>query len=95
MSMVVSTPSSLIPDSNHRLLTPAPVPTSTTALPPLSLVSRLSSAPTAGVTAPAPMSAARSRAASSTVSSEIEPSACADSDSARLVPGVRSVVAMA
>ena len=34
MSIVVSTPSSRIPDSSHSPLTPAPVPTSTTALPP-------------------------------------------------------------
>ena len=31
--MVVSTPSSRIPDSSQNPLTPAPVPTSTTALP--------------------------------------------------------------
>src|SRR3546814_167455 len=35
--MVVSTPSSRMPDSNHSPLTPAPVPTSTTAFAPVSL----------------------------------------------------------
>ena len=73
-----------MPDSSHSPLTPTPVPTSATDLPPLSLASRLSSAPTAGVTAPAPMSVARSRAPAKIASSEIEPSACADSASARL-----------
>ena len=78
MSIVVNTPSSLMPDNNQSPLTPAPVPTSATALPPLSLASRLNSAPTAGVTAPAPMSTARSRALARIASSDIEPSACAD-----------------
>ena len=73
--MVVRTPSSRIPDSSHSPLTPAPVPTSTTARASVSLASTHSSAPTAGVTAPAPMSTARSRAAATIASSEIECSA--------------------
>ncbi len=84
MSIVVSTPSARMPDNNHNPLTPAPVPTSTTALPPVNLASRLSRAPTAGVTAPAPMSTARSRAVARIASSEIDPSAWAEIASARL-----------
>ncbi|CFE69992.1 Uncharacterised protein [Mycobacterium tuberculosis] len=85
--MVVKTPSSRMPDNSHRPLTPAPVPTSATALPPLSLASKHSNAPTAGVTAPAPMSVARSRAPARITSSDIDPSACAQSDSPRLGAG--------
>ena len=73
-----------MPDSNHSALTPAPVPTSTTAFAPLSLASTLSRAPTAGLTAPAPVSTARSRAAATMASSEIECSAWVTIDSARL-----------
>ena len=76
-----------MPESSHSPLTPAPVPTSTTALAPVTLASTLSSAPTAGVTAPAPMSTARSRAAATMASSVIDCSACATIDSARLGRG--------
>ncbi|SHS73153.1 Uncharacterised protein [Mycobacteroides abscessus subsp. abscessus] len=74
-SMVVSTPSSRIPERSHNPLTPAPVPTSTTALPPDRRAKTLRSAPTAGVTGSAPRSTARSRAAATMSSSEMAPSA--------------------
>src|SRR3954467_14654184 len=69
MSIVVSTPSARIPRNSHRLLTPVPVPTSTTALALLAAAMNRSAAPVAGPTGTRPTSLAWARAAASTASS--------------------------